>query len=284
MAEAQKLAVQPRLVVGKKVAQLRRDGVLPGVVFGGHKDSAPVQTDLRAFERSYRRWGNTTLLSLEGLDGDAIPALIHGVARDTMTGRLLHVDLQRVSLTEKTQAEVPLHFIHESPAVKTLGAVLVHARNHVQVEAFPQDMPHAIEVDLSPLAEIDDAIFVRDLIVDKTIVEIIDDPDELVVKAVPVHIEEEPVAAAAVPAEGEVASGRCGRRRRGRRSGCRRCRAGRRCWKAGRCRRREAGRCRRREARCRSREAWRTRREVRRSRAEGRGLEEGLGPRGECAA
>jgi large subunit ribosomal protein L25 len=204
LAEAQKLAVQPRQVVGKKVAQLRRDGVLPGVVFGGHKDSAPVQTDLRAFERSYRRWGNTTLLSLEGLDGDAIPALIHGVARDTMTGRLLHVDLQRVSLTEKTQAEVPLHFVHESPAVKTLGAVLVHARNHVQVEAFPQDMPHAIEVDLSPLAEIDDAIFVRDLIVDKTIVEIIDDPDELVVKAVPVHIEEEPVAAAAVPAEGEV--------------------------------------------------------------------------------
>ena len=204
MAEAQKLAVQPRQVVGKKVAQLRRDGVLPGVIFGGHKDSAPVQTDLRAFERSYRRWGNTTLLSLEGLDGDAIPALIHGVARDTMTGRLLHVDLQRVSLTEKTQAEVPLHFVHESPAVKTLGAVLVHARNHVQVEAFPQDMPHAIEVDLSPLAEIDDAIFVRDLIVDKTIVEIIDDPDELVVKAVPVHIEEEPVVEAAVPAEGEV--------------------------------------------------------------------------------
>jgi len=204
LAEAQKLAVKPRQVVGKKVAQLRRDGVLPGVVFGGHKDSAPVQTDLRAFERSYRRWGNTTLLSLEGLDGDAIPALIHGVARDTMTGRLLHVDLQRVSLTEKTQAEVPLHFVHESPAVKTLGAVLVHARNFVTVEAFPQDMPHAIEVDLSPLAEVDDAIFVRDLVVDKTIVEIIDDGDELVVKAVPVHIEEEPVAAAAVPAEGEV--------------------------------------------------------------------------------
>jgi large subunit ribosomal protein L25 len=206
LAEAQKLAVSPRQVVGKKVAQLRREGVLPGVVFGGHKDSAPVQTDLRAFERSYRRWGNTTLLSLEGLDGDAIPALIHGVARDTMTGRLLHVDLQRVSLTEKTKAEVPLHFVHESPAVKTLGAVLVHARSHVEVEAFPQDMPHSIEVDLSPLAEIDDAIFVRDLIVDKTIVEIIDDPDELVVKAVPVHIEEEPVAAAAVPAEGEVAA------------------------------------------------------------------------------
>ncbi len=204
MAEAQKLAVRLRQVVGKKVAQLRRDGVLPGVVFGGHQDSASVQTDLRSFERSYRRWGNTTLLSLEGLTGDAIPALIHGVARDTMTGRLLHVDFQRVSLTEKTHAEVPLHFVHESPAVKTLGAVLVHARDHVTVEAFPQDMPHSIDVDLSPLAEVDDALFVRDLVVDKTIVEIIDDGDELVVKAVPVHIEVEPVAAVAAPVEGVV--------------------------------------------------------------------------------
>jgi large subunit ribosomal protein L25 len=206
VADAEKLAIRPRQVMGKKVAQLRRDGVLPGVVFGGHKDSAPVQTDLRSFERSYRRWGNTTLLSLEGLDRDAIPALINGVARDTLTGRLLHVDFQRVSLTEKTHAEVPLHFVHESPAVKTLGAVLVHARDHVTVEAFPQDIPHAIDVDLSPLIEIDDALYVRDLVVDKTIVRIVDDPDELIVKAVPVRIEEEPVAAAAVPAEGEAAA------------------------------------------------------------------------------
>jgi large subunit ribosomal protein L25 len=206
VAEAEKLAVRPRQVVGKKVAQLRRDGVLPGVVFGGHKDSAPVQTDLRSFERSYRRWGNTTLLSLEGLDGSAIPALIHGVARDTLTGRLLHVDFQRVSLTEKTHAEVPLHFVRESPAVKSLGAVLVHARDHVTVEAFPQDMPHAIDVDLSPLIEIDDALHVRDLVVNKSTVRILDDEDELIVKAVPVRIEAEPTAAAAVPAEGEVAA------------------------------------------------------------------------------
>jgi large subunit ribosomal protein L25 len=204
LADAQKLAVRPRAVLGKKVAQLRRDGVLPGVVFGGRKDSAPVQTDLRSFERSYRRWGNTTLLSLEGLDGDAIPALIHGVARDSLSGRLLHVDFQRVSLTEKTHAEVPLRFVHESPAVKTLGAVLVHARDHVTVEAFPQDIPHQIEVDLTPLVEIDDALYIRDLVFDKTKVEIVDDVDELIVKAVPVRIEEEPVAAAAAPVEGEA--------------------------------------------------------------------------------
>jgi large subunit ribosomal protein L25 len=208
MAEAQKLAVRPRTVIGKKVAGLRREGTLPGVIFGGHKDSTPVQTELHPFERSYRRWGNTTLLALEGLDGDSIPALIHGVSRDTRTGRLLHVDFQRVSLTEKTHAEVPLHFVHESPAVRTLGAVLVHARDHVTVEAFPQDIPHSIEVDLSGLVEIDDAIYVRDLVVDATTVRVIDDPDDLLVKAVPVRIEEEaPVAAAPVEGEAVAAEG-----------------------------------------------------------------------------
>ena len=205
MAEAQKLAVRPRTVVGKKVAGLRRDGTLPGVIFGGHKDSTPVQTDLHSFQLSYRRWGNTTLLSLEGLDGDGIPALIHGVSRDTRTGKLLHVDFQRVSLTEKTHAEVPLHFVHESPAVRTLGAVLVHARDHITVEAFPQDIPHSIEIDLSGLVEIDDAIYVRDLRVDATKVRVMDDPDELLVKAVPVRIEEEAPAVAA-PVEGEAAA------------------------------------------------------------------------------
>jgi large subunit ribosomal protein L25 len=205
VAEAQKLSVRPREVLGKKVNALRRKGLLPGVVFGGHADSTPVETDQHTFELSYRRWGNTTLLSLTGLDGGEVPALIYDVSRDPVSGRMLHVDFARVSLTEKTHADVPLHFVKESPAVRTLGAVLLHARSEVSVEAFPQDIPHAIEVDLSGLLEIDDAIFVRDLVVDATLIKIENDPDELVVKAVPVKVEEEKPAEAAAPAEGEVA-------------------------------------------------------------------------------
>ena len=204
MAEAQKLSVRPREVLGKKVNALRRKGLLPGVVFGGHADSTPVETDQHAFELSYRRWGNTTLLSLTGLDGGEVPALVHDVSRDPVTGRMLHVDFARVSLTEKTHADVPLHFVKESPAVRTLGAVLLHARSEVSVEAYPQDMPRAIEVDLSGLLEIDDAIFVRDLVIDASLIKIENDPDELVVKAVPVKVEEEKPAEVAAPVEGEA--------------------------------------------------------------------------------
>ncbi|MGH2450601.1 MAG: 50S ribosomal protein L25 [Candidatus Limnocylindria bacterium] len=205
MNDAQKLAVRPRTVLGKKVRALRRQGVLPAVVYGGRADSTPVETDAHAFALGYRRWGRTTLLTLEGLPGGDVPALISEVARDPRSGRFFHIDFARVSLTEKTHADVPLHFVGEAGAVKNLNAVLVNAIDHVRVEAFPQDIPRRIDVDLRPLEEVDDAVHVRDLVVDTTKVRILNDEEELVVKAVPTRVEEEPVAPAAAPvAEGEA--------------------------------------------------------------------------------
>ena len=203
MADAQKLTVRPRTVLGKKVGRLRREGRLPAVISGGRADSVPVDTDQHAFELGFRSFGQTTLLSLQGLDGGEVSALVHSVSRDPRTGRLIHVDFTRVSLTEKTHAEVPLHFTGESAAVKLGEAVLIHAIDHLRIEAFPQDIPHRIDVDLAPLQQLDDAIHVRDLIVDTQTVAILNEPDELVVKAAAVKVEAEPVAEAVAPAEGE---------------------------------------------------------------------------------
>ncbi len=208
MAEAVKVAVHARTVLGKKTQTLRRQGILPGVVFG-HGDSLPVETDAHAFELGYRRWGSTTLLSLEGIAGDGTPALVAGVSRDPLTGRIVHVDFERVNLTERTHAEVPLRFVGSAGALK-VGGVLVHATEHVRVEALPQDIPHSIDVDLTKLEQVDDALYVRDLVVDAATVRVLDRPDALVVKAVHQRAEEAaaaPAAAAegAVPAEGAAA-------------------------------------------------------------------------------
>lgn len=205
MADAQKLEIRPRTVLGKHVGALRREGRLPGVIFGGHADSTPVDTDAHAFELAFRRWGTTTLLSLTGLEAE-VPALVNGVSRDPRSGKLLHVDFVRVSLTEKTHADVPLHFGGESPAVKTHGAILVHGLEHVRVEAFPQDMPHRLEVDISKIEQIDDTVHVRDLVVDTSKVLILNEADEMIAKAVAARVEEEAPAAAAV-ADGEAAEG-----------------------------------------------------------------------------
>ena len=204
MAEAVKVAVRQRTVLGKKSESLRRQGILPGVVYGGHAESQPIETDAREFERGYRSWGSTTLLSLQGIAGDGTPALISGVSRHPVTGKILHVDFERVSLTERTHAEVPLHFVGTAPALKA-GGVLVHATEHVRVEALPQDIPHRIDVDLTKLEAVDDAIYVRDLVVDTTTVTIIDRPDGLIVKAVHQRVEEvAPTPAAAAAVEGAM--------------------------------------------------------------------------------
>ena len=206
MAEAQKLSVRPRQVLGKKVNTLRRKGLLPGVVYGGHADSMPVETDQHAFELSYRRWGNTTLLSLTGLDGGEVPALIYDVSRDPVSGRMLHVDFARVSLTEKTHAIVPLHFTGESPAVRTHGGVMVHALSEVRIEAFPQDIPHQIDVDLAKIEQIEDTLYVRDLVVDASKIEILNDGEQVVAKAVAPRAEEV-VEKPAAAVEGEAVEG-----------------------------------------------------------------------------
>lgn len=202
-----RLTVERRAILGRRVGQLRRRGLLPAVIYG-HGDSIPVQVALRAFELGYRNWGRTTLITLQGIDGD-IPALIRDVSRDPRTGKLLHADFFRVSLTEKVRAEVPVHFIGESPAVRNLSAVLLHAMDHLRVEALPQDIPHRFDVDLAALETMEDSIHVRDVRVATALVTLLDDPDELVVKVVPQRVEEvapaAPAVEAEVPAEGEAA-------------------------------------------------------------------------------
>jgi large subunit ribosomal protein L25 len=199
VADAVKIEVRPRTVLGKQVSVLRRRGILPGVVFG-HGESVPVELEAHGFEQAYRRWGSTTLLSLEGIAGDGLPALIAGVSRDPLTGRILHVDFERVSLTERARAEVPLRFVGTAGALK-VGGVLVHAMEHVRVEALPGDIPRSIEVDLTKLEQVDDALYVRDLIVDATKVRLLERPDALVAKAVHQRAEEVTAPAAAAPAE-----------------------------------------------------------------------------------
>ena len=205
MAEAPKLEVRPRTVLGKKVRALRREGRLPGVIYGGHADSTPVETDASTFLKGYRRWGQTTLLSLTGLESGEVPVLVHDLSREPRSGSALHVDFVRVSLTEKTRTEVPLHFMGDSPAVRTQGGVMVHAISEVRIEAFPQDIPHQIDVDVSKIEQIEDTLYVRDLVVDTSKIEILNDPDQVVAKAVAPRAEEEVVKPAAV--EGEAVEG-----------------------------------------------------------------------------
>jgi large subunit ribosomal protein L25 len=196
------LALQPRTVIGKQSKTLRRAGTVPGVVFGKGRESIPVQVDAKRFETLYHAAGRTSIVSLSVGDGRATSGMIKSVQRHPLTGKALHVDFFLVDLTAEMQADIPLVFSGEAPAIEQLGGSLFSALDHIKVRALPADLPKDITVDVTGLVDFEVAIHVRDLVVNTETVQVVNDPDDLVVRVNPPRAVEE-VAAPEAEAEGE---------------------------------------------------------------------------------
>ncbi|NPV86064.1 MAG: 50S ribosomal protein L25 [Anaerolineae bacterium] len=168
-----------RSVKGKQVGTLRRQGQLPAVIYGRHIDQPiAVMLDLHSTAKALQHLSSSTLVTVD-LDGKEYPTLVREKQRNFITGKLLHVDFQAVSLSEKLRTMVGVELVGVAPAVKDFNGVLVSGINQVEVEALPQDLPERFVVDISVLKSIGDSIFVRDLAVpDK--VQILSDPDEMI--------------------------------------------------------------------------------------------------------
>lgn len=198
------LALDPRAASGRQNKRLRREGVVPGVVFGKGTESVPVQVDGRTFENLYRAAGRTSIvkLSVPGLRGSK-SAMIKGVQRNPISGQALHVDFFLVDLKHEMQSDVPLVVVGEAPAVELTGGMLLTSLDHLKIRALPGDIPHEIQVDVSSLTDLDAAIHVGDLPHDEKVT-VLNDPDELVVRVVPPRVEEEEVVPAEEAAQAEA--------------------------------------------------------------------------------
>lgn len=157
------LTATRRDVLGKQVKKYRNEGKSPAVLYGVGLESVPLLLDTKNFLGVYSKAGATTLLDVV-VDGQAaVKALVSDVAVHPVTSRLMHVDLRRVDMKKKISAKVPLHFVGESPAVKTLGGIFVGQLDEVEIECLPSELIHEIEVDISSLATFEDVLHVSDL-------------------------------------------------------------------------------------------------------------------------
>lgn len=196
------IALDARGASGKENRRLRREGFVPGVVFGKGADSTPVQLEAKAFETLWKAAGRTSIVKIK-VDGarTATSAIIKNVQRNPLTGRALHVDFFLVDLKHTMDVNVPLVFSGEAPGVEATGGSVIHQLDHVLVRALPAEIPHEIEVDVASLVDLEAAIHVRDLAIDTSRVEILNDGDELVAKILPPRVEEEPETVAAEAGE-----------------------------------------------------------------------------------
>jgi large subunit ribosomal protein L25 len=200
------LLANRRTVTGKAVARLRRDGRLPGVVYGHGVDSENVALDTHEFELLRRRIGTNALVDLSVDGAKARPVLVHGVQVDVVSRRPLHVDLFVVRMTEELTVDVPLVATGVAPAVDALGGTLIHVSERLRVRALPGNIPDSLPYAIDGLTDFDAAVHVRDLAVPDGAT-ILADPDDVVAK-----VERPRVEAAEVPeaAEAEAAEGAAG--------------------------------------------------------------------------
>ena len=187
------LEAKKRDIAAATLSSLRAAGLIPAVVYGAHQEATPISVDAKVFAKVLGEAGEATIVSLSGL-GAALPTLIHDIDRDPVSGRPLHVDFYAVTKGEKVQVAIPLAFVGESAAVEA-GANLVKVLHEIEVKADPMNLPHAIEVDLALLKEVDDQIHAKDLALPKG-VELAVEPEEVValVQAVVEEKEEAPAA------------------------------------------------------------------------------------------
>ena len=199
----EELTASRRDVLGKKVRFLRRKGLTPANVYGANIESIPLQIETSLLERLIASVGRNALITLR-IDGKRKVAMIRDIDRDALTDALRHVDFFQVEMTHKVKVDVPLVFVGESPVEKVSRLMLLHNISALHVEAFPSDLPKNIEVDISQLAEANQAIHVRDIPVGDN-VEVLTELSELVVQVMESRFEAEEVKAEEVEAEEEVA-------------------------------------------------------------------------------
>lgn len=156
------LQTKNRIILGKKVRTLRRDGLIPAEVYGHGATNRHLSISKKEFTKIYKTAGEHTIINLVTEEKEKIPVLISEVINEPISGDILAIDFHQVRMDEKIQTKVPLEFTGEAPAVKN-GLVVVNIINELEIEALPDKIPHRIEVDIRKLESAGQSIRVSDL-------------------------------------------------------------------------------------------------------------------------
>jgi large subunit ribosomal protein L25 len=192
------LQAQRRDVLGKQVKALRRQGKLPAVVYGHRIQPLAITLDTREASRQLTGVTSSHLITIN-VDGERHTVLVRDKQRNPIYGTLLHVDFLAVSMTEKLRANVVISLEGDPSAVKDYDGIVVTGIEQLEVECLPGDLPERVTIDISTLAQIGDAIYVRDIQLPSA-VEVLTDADEMVVLITAPAVE---VAEEVVVVEGE---------------------------------------------------------------------------------
>lgn len=181
MNETLTLTAAPR-DLATKARNLRKDRKIPAEYYGKAKENLHLALDYQTFRKVFRSAGSSSIINL-AVEGETAPreVLVHAVNYDPITDEFLHVDLMQIERGKKIITKVPIHFVGESPAVKSFGGILTHGKSEIEIKCLPKDLLKEIIVDISTLEEIGAAVRVKDLAIDLKQHEVLEEPETMLV-------------------------------------------------------------------------------------------------------
>lgn len=191
-----------------KAKHIRLKGLVPAVYYGRGQKNHHLSLNYQQFRKVFASAGENTIIELS-VEGKKIPVLVYNIQTDPVSDAISHVDFIHVDMEKEVTTSVKVTFVGIAPAVKNLGGILDVHKHEIKIKCLPKDLIHNIEVDLAPIVDFHTSIHVKDLKVPSTI-KILDNPEDTVVTATHIKIEEEKPAATVAPAEGGAAAGAAG--------------------------------------------------------------------------
>lgn len=157
------LTIAKRELQGKKVKQLRKQGLVPGVVYGAGMEAAPIQAEAGEVVRVVRAAGKHTPVMLSGAKKRI--AMIKDIDFDsTKHGVVRHISFHAVKADEPVEAEVPIRLVGEGESVaERAGLIVLQSLDKIEVKALPMDLPSHLEANILELAEAGDRVTVKDI-------------------------------------------------------------------------------------------------------------------------
>lgn len=171
------LKADPRSITGRKVGQLRREGLVPVVVYGAISAPVNLQVVARDLERTLHDGGASQVVAVSVAGGAKHNVLIKSVQREPVSHSLMHADFYAVNMNEKQHVSVPLVASGKASGMAA-GLMFYQPHETLRIEALPADIPSEIVMDVEALS-LETPIHVRDLPAVKGVT-YLDDPDEVI--------------------------------------------------------------------------------------------------------
>ena len=183
------LSVNKRKITGKKVSELRNDGLTPIHMYGPEIESSPLQCDSKILDRVITDAGTNipVTVNVDGGEQDNL-CFIREVQYHPVTNKVLHVDFMKVQVGKSVRAQVPISVIGTSPAVRTMGGTLLQPLLTLTVEALPLEIPKMITLQAELLVDFETNFYVSDIEVDEG-VNVINTASEMVASVVAPRVE-----------------------------------------------------------------------------------------------